>query len=350
MNVLMLGPGLGVQGGISAVERMTLAALPQRISATHIATMEEGSKARKLVAYLRALARTFSARRPDVVHIHFASRASSVRKMSLARLALARGCKVVMHAHGGAYSAYWKSLSPRARAGNLAVLNRIHALIVLGEGWREFFVSIGVPRSRIVVLPNPVALPAVLPLRGRAARVTFAYLGLIASHKGAFDLIEALALLHDATLEKMRVVIAGNGEHAELERRIRLHALGGVVEVRSWLKPEERDALLASAEAFILPSYHEGLPMALLEAMAWGLAPIVTPVGSVAELIDSEMNGLLTQPGNLSELAAAIERVALDADLRRRLGAAARRRVEPLAVDAYAEKLCAVYEAVTCRS
>jgi glycosyltransferase involved in cell wall biosynthesis len=350
MNVLMLGPGLGVQGGISAVERMTLAALPQRISATHIATMEEGSKARKLVAYLRALARTFSARRPDLVHIHFASRASSVRKMSLARLALARGCKVVMHAHGGAYSAYWKSLSPRARAGNLAVLNRIHALIVLGEGWREFFVSIGVPRERIVVLPNPVALPAVLPLRGRAARVTFAYLGLIAPHKGAFDLIEALALLHDATLEKMRVVIAGNGEHAELERRIRLHALGGVVEVRSWLKPEERDALLASAEAFILPSYHEGLPMALLEAMAWGLAPIVTPVGSIPELIDSEMNGLLTQPGDLSGLAAAIERVALDAELRGRIGAAARRRVEPLAVDAYAEKLCAVYEAVTCRS
>jgi len=350
MNVLMLGPGLGVQGGISAVERMTLAALPQRISATHIATMEEGSKARKLVAYLSALARTFSARRPDLVHIHFASRASSVRKMSLARLALARGCKVVMHAHGGAYSAYWKSLSPRARAGNLAVLNRIHALIVLGEGWREFFVSIGVPRERIVVLPNPVALPAVLPLRGRAARVTFAYLGLIAPHKGAFDLIEALALLHDATLEKMRVVIAGNGEHAELERRIRLHALGGVVEVRSWLKPEERDALLASAEAFILPSYHEGLPMALLEAMAWGLAPIVTPVGSIPELIDSEMNGLLTQPGDLSGLAAAIERVALDAELRGRIGAAARRRVEPLAVDAYAEKLCAVYEAVTCRS
>ena len=119
-----------------------------------------------------------------------------------------------MHAHGGAYRDYWKSLSPRARAANLAVLNRVHALIVLGEGWREFFVSIGVPRERIVVLPNPVALPAVVPLRGRAARVTFAYLGLIASNKGTFDLVEALALLPDATLDKMRVVIAGNGEHA----------------------------------------------------------------------------------------------------------------------------------------
>jgi len=348
MNVLMLGPGLGVQGGISAVERMTLAALPQRISATHVATMEEGSKARKLAAYLRALVRTFTARRPDVVHIHFASRASSVRKMSLARLALARGCKVVMHAHGGAYSAYWKSLSPRARAANLAVLNRVHALIVLGEGWREFFVSIGVSRERIVVLPNPVSLPAVLPLRGRAARVTFAYLGLIASSKGTFDLVESLALLPDTTREKMHLVIAGNGEHAELERRIARHSLQKTVEVRAWLGPEQRDALLASAEAFILPSYHEGLPMALLEAMAWGLAPVCTPVGSIPELVEQEANGLLVEPGDLAGLASAIERLALDENLRGRLGAAARRRVEPLSVDAYAQKLCAVYEAVTC--
>jgi glycosyltransferase involved in cell wall biosynthesis len=352
MNVLMLGPGLGVQGGISAVERMTLAALPRRVSATHIPTMEEGSKARKLVTYLRALGLTLlrTVRRPDIVHIHFASRASSVRKMSLARLALARGCKVVMHAHGGAYSAYWKSLSPRARAGNLAVLNRIHALIVLGEGWREFFVSIGVAPERIAVLPNPVALPAVLPLRERAARVTFAYLGLIASSKGTFDLVEALGRLPAATLDKLRVVIAGNGEHAELARRIRLHALGSVVEVRTWLKPEERDALLASAEAFVLPSYHEGLPMALLEAMAWGLAPVCTPVGSIPELVEHEANGLLAAPGDLDALAAAIERIALDPDLRGRLGAAARRRVEPLAVGAYAEKLCALYEAVSCNA
>jgi len=118
--------------------------------------------------------------------------------------------------------------------------------------------------------------------------------------------------------------------------------------VRSWIDAAQRDALLASAEGFILPSYHEGLPMALLEAMAWGLAPVVTPVGSIPELVDSEVNGLLTQPGDLSGLAAAIERVTLDHGLRARLGAAARRRVEPLAVDVYAQKLCALYEAVTC--
>jgi len=101
---------------------------------------------------------------------------------------------------------------------------------------------------------------------------------------------------------------------------------------------------------FVLPSYHEGLPMALLEAMAWGLAPVCTPVGSIAELVQHDANGLLSEPGDLNQLAVNLQRLALDPALRGRLGAAARRRVEPLAVDVYAQKLCALYEAVTCKS
>lgn len=167
LRVLMLGPGLTVRGGVSAVESAILAALPRNIAATHIATMVEGSKARKLLAYLRALALAWRhlRQRPDIVHIHFASRASTVRKMGLARLALARGCKLIMHAHGGGYMDYWASLSPPARRRVSRVLSRAHAVIVLGERWRGFFASIGVPEERLVVFSNPVALPAALPAR-----------------------------------------------------------------------------------------------------------------------------------------------------------------------------------------
>lgn len=350
MNVLMLGPGLEVQGGISTVERMTLAALPSGVQAVHVATMDGGTKLHKLLTYLRALARALAARRPDVAHIHFASRASSVRKMALARLMLARGCKVIMHAHGGAWRDYWASLSPRARRRSLAVLRRVHALIVMGEGWREFYISIGVPAERVVVLPNPVDLPAALPRRIGAARAVFVYLGLVAAHKGAFDLVEAVARLPGPTKAKLKVIIAGNGELHELERRIAARSLQGVVEVRAWLDAEQRDALLASAEAFVLPSYNEGLPMAMLEAMAWGLAPVCTPVGSIPELVDDGRDGLLVAPGDVPALARAIERLALEPALRAKLGAAARRRVEPLAIDVYARKLCALYEAVTCNN
>ena len=351
LRVLMLGPALEVRGGISAVERILVASMPEHVAVSHVATMREGSKTAKLAVFMRSLAatwkRTRRGARPDVVHIHFASRASSVRKMALARLALRRGCKVVMHAHGGAYPEYWESLSVFGKRRVAETLRAADALIVLGETWRAFFAGIGVPEERIVVLPNPVALPAALPSRLGAARVTFVTLGLIAEAKGTFDLVEAVARLAPETRSRLRVVIAGNGDHPGLLARIGSHRLEDCIETREWLDPAERDALLASAEAFVLPSRHEGMPMALLEAMAWGLAPLCTPVGAIPEIVRHEANGLLVAPRDVAALAGAMERL-LDGELRARLGRAARQRAEPLAVESYARRLCQLYETVAC--
>ena len=353
LRVLMLGPALEVRGGISAVERTLIGALPRHVTVRHVATMREGSKAAKLGAFVRALGATWKgtgrAEQPDVVHIHFASRASSVRKMALARLALARGCRVVMHAHGGGYADYWKSALPFQKRHIVETLGRASALIVLGEGWRRFFAGIGVPEERIVVLPNPVELPAALPARLGASPVTFVYLGLVSEAKGAFDLVEAVARMSAEARSRLRLVMAGNGELERLKKRISVLGIAGSVEVRPWLAPAERDALLASAEAFVLPSYTEGLPMALLEAMAWGLAPLATPVGAIPEVLEHERNGLLAPPGDVGALARALERL-LERELRAALGRAARRRVEPLAVERYAERLVRLYEAVACTS
>jgi glycosyltransferase involved in cell wall biosynthesis len=349
----MLGPALEVRGGISAVERALIAALPVHVAVTHVATMREGSKAAKLVAFVRSLRETWNSTRqrtrPDVVHIHFASRASSVRKMALARLALARGCNVIMHAHGGAYPEYWATLSVRAKRRNLAVLRAAGAVIVLGEGWRRFYVGIGVPEERIVVLPNPIELPVAAPSRLGNAPVTFVCLGLVAETKGTFDLVEAVARLGPEVRARLRIIIAGNGDHPNLLARIARHQLEDCIETREWVDAAERDALLASAHAFVLPSHHEGMPMALLEAMAWGLPPICTPVGAIAEVVEHEANGLLAAPRDIAALAASIERLTLDPALRLALGVAARRRIEPLAVEHAARRLSQLYEAVACK-
>jgi len=351
LRVLMLGPALGVRGGISAVERLLLGALPPHIAASHLATMDEGSKLSKALIFARALGAAWSRmKEADVVHIHFASRASSVRKMWLARLALARGCKVVMHAHGGGYPEYWKTLSASRQKRILQVLKNVDALIVLGEAWRKFFEQAGVPDERIVVMPNPVTLPVAPPQRIGSGAVTFVCLGLIAESKGSFDLVEAVGRLSLPVRSRIRVILAGNGEHAELKRRIARHRVAGCVQVQGWLDPERRDALLASAEAFVLPSHAEGLPMALLEAMAWGLAPVATPVGAIPELIEHGTSGMLAAPRDIGALARALERITLDRGLRTRLGAAARKRVEPLAIEHYARKLTQLYEAVACKS
>lgn len=349
LRVLMLGPDLQVRGGVATVENAVLAHMPADIQVAHLATMVEGSSWRKLRCFARAMACTWRhlrRTRPDVVHIHFASRASSVRKMLLARLALACGARVIMHAHGGGYRDYWASLSRAGRAATLATLRQVDRLIVLGEGWREFFSSLGVSPERIVVLSNPVALPRALPVRLARTQIRLVYLGLIARSKGTFDLIDALAALPPASLARLKLVIAGNGANAELRELVAARGLQQVVEVLDWVGPAERDRLLASADVFVLPSYAEGLPMALLEAMAWGLPVICSDVGSIPEHVHDGVEGILVRPGNIAQLADAIQHVISDDVLRTRMGTRARAAVEPLSVDVFSQEIAAIYRSV----
>jgi glycosyltransferase involved in cell wall biosynthesis len=347
LRVVMMGPALSVKGGISSVERIILNHLPSTVAATHIATMEDGGKLRKAVRYVRALmrARTSFATRPDLVHVHFASRASSVRKMFLASLALDRGVPVLMHAHGGYYQDYWREMKRGERARAQRVLASVQGLIVLGKVWRDFFSSIGVPSGRICVLPNPVAIPAEVPVRVDNSVVRAVYLGLMSEAKGTFDLIEAVSGLPPLTRSRLRLVLAGNGETARARTLIAQKGLANCIEVRDWVDAEQRDQLLAESQLFMLPSYREGLPMSMLEAMAWGLTPICSPVGSVGEVITHGHNGVLVPAGNIGALTHAIAELLSDDRKRASIGASARSSVEPLSVDRYLDRLVAVYAA-----
>ncbi len=347
-NILMLGPALNVRGGVSGVERILLEALPKEVHATHIATMVDGGKWAKTVTFAQALARfTMELREcPDVVHIHFASGASNIRKIILARIAMVRGASVIMHAHGAAYKQHWAKMSPMAKAITRDTLARAQKLVVLGERWKTFFVSIGIPAHRILVLPNPVVLPEKVPERSSDGKVRFVFFGLISARKGPFELVEAVAKLSPECRARVEFTLAGNGETERLRARVKELGLQDVVQIREWVDPAERDRLLAAAHAFVLPSHAEGLPMSLLEAMAWGLAPISTPVGSIPEHVVDGANGLLVTPGNVPQLAAAIERLVSNDAERMQMGRLARATVEPLCVKEYSNRMCAVYRSL----
>jgi glycosyltransferase involved in cell wall biosynthesis len=347
-HVVMLGPALDVMGGIASVERLIVSAMPPHVRVRQIPTMRDGNGFTKARVFAGALMR-FSHQlryKPDLVHVHFASAASSKRKMILAALAQRCGVRVLMHAHGGYYHKYWEEMGKRERALASGVFRNTQALIVLGENWREFFVSIGVPHSRIAVLPNPVAIPAVVPTRVQSSRVHAVYLGLMNRPKGTFDLVEAVSRLPGTIQDRLHLVIAGNGETDAIRALVEQRGLNRCVHVRGWQNTEQRDALLAQSEIFLLPSHWEGLPMAMLEAMAWGLAPICTPVGSIGEVIRSGDNGLLVKAGDTAALTAALQRLIEDPVTRSRMGASARQSAQALSIDRYVARLTAIYGAI----
>lgn len=196
-----------------------------------------------------------------------------------------------------------------------------------------------VPGDRIVVIPNSVGVPTSVADVGQQPPSGVVVANLL-YYKGHADLVEALARLETPP----HMCFVGDGpERDDLVALIRSRGLEGTVRLAGTVPVASR--LLSSYQFAVLPSHVEGLPNAVLEAMAAGLPVIATAVGGVPEIVTDGVTGLLVRPHDPRELAAAIARLAGDPRLRVRLGAQGRRVAERLSVQSAAARHEAVYRA-----
>jgi len=329
---VFLATPLGVhgQGGIDRLTDLIIANIDENtelgIDPVRLVTRGQRSLVQASFIFARALARLWLAAKRgevDVVHIHLASSGSAYRKMILAALARQLRIPYVVHLHSGRFDKFWWGAKPTVAKAIDRLFENSSAIVVLGEYWARV-VSDRVPASRgkTTVLPN-ATLPGSSDRRSRQdGRVRIAFLGKIVESKGAPQLIEALGQLADR--DDWIATICGNGavgQSRELAQRL---GIADRVIFPGWLDAEATAAQLGQTDIFALPSFSEGLPMAVLEAFAWGIAVVATPVGSVPEVIEHERNGLLVPVGDATALARALRRLVQDPDLRRRLGQAAR--------------------------
>jgi glycosyltransferase involved in cell wall biosynthesis len=349
---LMVGTDVSTQGGISAVVRgYRGAGLFERFDSVYVATHRDGGAATKARTALAAWARTLVllVRLPaPLVHIHLSSRASFWRKSVVCLMAMAAGRPYVLHMHGSEFMKFYDTeCGPLRRRFVRFVFGRAASLLALSEQWRNDLLRIS-PSSSVEVLPNAVELPAT-GLRGTpdartpkdAARLLF--LGRLGERKGTFDLVRAFARI-GGRYPRAVLTCAGDGAVEEVGALARELGLGERVMCPGWLSVEQARGALAGAQIFVLPSYAEGVPMALLEAMARGLAIVTTPVGGIPAVIESERDGLLVPPGDIEALADALSRLLADEELRARLGRAARERIaREFSLDASIERLAALY-------
>ncbi len=350
--VLQLGPALSVRGGVSTVEQLIVDHLGEAVQLRHIATMVDGSLWQKLRVYLRAVLALRSALRSDqrlLVHIHFASRGSTLRKTVLAWMTLRAGRPLILHAHGAAFDRFYAGLPRVLQRLVHGIFARADRFVVLSSQWREFYArEVGIPERRIVVLYNPTSLPGELPPRVGRQRVQFLFLGRIGERKGSMHLLQAFASLPAQVRSRARLVFAGDGETAALKAAAR--ELGDAVEVHSWVNAEQRNALLAQSDVFVLPSFQEGVPMAMLEAMACGLPVITTPVGGIPDVVTDGQEGLLIAPGDVEGLCRSMSVLVEDEAQRRQLGAQARQRAERFDVKLFAAELASMYRTLLTRT
>ncbi|AVH69087.1 glycosyltransferase family 4 protein [Nostoc sp. 'Lobaria pulmonaria (5183) cyanobiont'] len=351
LNVLMLGPSLEQNGGIATLENLIIKHSLPYIKIQHINSHDEGSIAYRLSVFGKSLAILvwkLLSQKIDVVHIHISGGGSILRKAIFCVVAFLFNKPVLMHTNGSGFHLTYAKLPQLAQQLVSKIFQRCQGFIVVSESWQDYYIlNLGLNPKQVIVLPNPSELPTQIPDRKNRSQISLVFCGRVGERKGAFDLIQAFANLSDHQRKCSRLIMAGDGEIEKAQQLAASLNLADEITFLGWINSEKRDEVLSQADVFILPSYNEGLPLAIVEAMSWSLPVISTPVGGIPELVISNKNGLLVPPGNIQQLSEAMELLIENETLRLSLGSVARQNVEPLDIKNCSIRLADIYDSLS---
>jgi glycosyltransferase involved in cell wall biosynthesis len=349
-RVVMLGDSLNQSGGITTIQNLMLKHAPAHIRIQHIASHDEGSIGYRTAVFAKALVAlvwTLCWQRIDLVHVHISDGGSIVRKSIIALIAFLFRKPVVMHANGSVFHVNYAKLPGWIQAGLRQIFQRCAMFLPVTTYWRDYYTShLGLASRRVFVLPNPAELPSYVPDRRNAHPVKLAFAGRLGKRKGAFDCIQAFANLPADVRQQAELVMAGDGAVEEARQMVAQLHLGAQVKLLGWVDTTQRDRLLETADVFVLPTNNEGLPLALIEAMCYGLPVLTTPASGISDIVTSGKNGILVMPGDVAQLTAAMQTLIQDEHLRLSLGKAARETAESLDVNSFWASLSEIYSAI----
>jgi len=257
-----------------------------------------------LLCYILIL--TFD-RRIRIIHIHGASYNSFYRKYIFFKISQLFKKKTIYHIHGGEFHIFFENSSKTIQKIVRDFIENADYVICLSEWWKRYFISTFNIR-KIEIVPNVVIPPTSDKNKndkGADGLLTFLFLGYVGEHKGVWFLLDVLRDNIEQIKDKAKFYIGGNGEINVLKSKIKEYNLDGIVEYIGWVTNDKKNYYLRKADIFLLPSYNEGLPISILEAMSYKLPILSTNVGGIPEVVSHE-NGILITPGNTTELKDAI--------------------------------------------
>lgn len=352
MRVIITSPSLDPARNISGISSIVSFIMSHNQSCSYttftLGKSDHESRGAKWLANLLAQylkwAYLIAAERCAIVHFNLAlDRRGVIRDAPLIILRRFFCRRIIVHIHGGDF------LTGHEMPGWMrAVLGFALArgpVIVLSELERATLSRV-IPKARIVVLPNCIDLDEAIRFERVATDdtdLTILFLGRIAEAKGIRTVYQALATSKDKGI-RFRFIIAGAGPDEDLYVRKFGELLQEDFEFAGPVTGYEKTNLLKKCHVFVLPSMLEGMPMALLESMAFGLVPITTGVGSIPEVVRDGENGIVVKRQSPEEIADAIKRLSADRAYLNTLGRHARQRIfEFCSPEEYVKQLNAVY-------
>ena len=350
MKILVIGPSeTGSRGGMAAVIRGIREgeALNREFEIDTFPSYIDGSLPVRLLYSLYGYLRFLTCYgKYDLFHIHTAERGSTFRKHFYLWWAKRTGRKVIVHIHGAEYLTFYDGLGSLGRRVVDRFLQRADLVLALSESWKrelEARFCIDTCRTLYNGVDTEKFRAAVTDVS--ACRHSFLMLGRLGSRKGVYDLIDAVEIACRKNPE-LTVCIAGDGEVDKVRALVAEKGLERHISVPGWIGETQKLKYLKKAAVLVLPSYYEGLPMAVLEGMAAGKAIISTTVGAIPEVIGEE-NGILLEPGDVEGLAEAMLACSGNVEALQKMSAENRRKAEEtFGVRRMHERLGAYYKMV----
>ena len=276
-----------------------------------------------------------AARRAGIVHLQLVADPGlpALRAAALVLAGSAGRARLIAHVHSAVGNAGRPEFAAYGRLDRLALRTLRRAALVCtvsNAGTRTMRAFAG--RRPVRTVDNAVDVAAFQPTRADRVPPTVLFVGVICRRKGLLELARAGRLLNERGLTGWTLVVVGgqgptpDAEYGEIVAEFQAAGLAA-----SLVGPEASDqvrARLAESDIFVLPSYLEGQPMAIIEAMAAGVPVVGTAIGAVPDLIRDGTEGRVVEPGDVDQLAAALDELIGDPALRARMARAARRRAE----------------------
>lgn len=336
--VLVCGPHRAAISGVSThVNLLMDSSLAEDFELVHFQVGSEGRNEGAWRRLLRLATSPFALffailfGQVSVVHINTSlNRRAYWRDLAYLLVAKLLRARVVWQVHGGALPREFCGGSARRLALLRATLGLPDLIAVLAScelhAYREL-----VPHKRVLTIPNGIdtrpfsRVPTVRSSSQRALRLL--YVGRLAREKGLYETLQALRIAVELGTDA-RLVIAGDGpEAAALRRYAQALGLASRVSFPGPAFGDDKVGLLAGADVAILPSYSEGLPYALLEAMAAGVPVLATPVGAIPDVVTHGIHGEIVPPRDPVAIAEAIVAFARDRERISWMSRACRKRV-----------------------
>lgn len=306
------------------IQAQSFGAPPGHAQLRPLDTRGDGTAAYSLLVLLSAIGQLVRGRMTGKlagVHVNMAERLSLFRKSAVVVSCKALGIPVVLHLHAAQLHHFYRALPKPLQLLTRWVFSLPASCIVLGKSSERFVVDeLKVKPERVEIVINGVPEPTEhrRPVQLVKAIQRVLFVGNLSERKGVTDLLNALALPgFDAS--KLEVTFVGGGDVGSYQQKAQSLGLSRWTKFHGWADQKQVAQLMARSDVLILPSYDEGLPLVILEALANSLAVICTPVGEIPQALTDGVNALFVQPGDVPGIAAGLQVLISQPELRQQL-------------------------------